>query len=50
LFNTFNHTSFDVTTPAGPTLSDISVGTSSQITTVGPIPPRVLQGALKFTF
>ena len=50
LFNTFNHTSFDVPTSSGPTLSDLAVGTSSQITTVGPIPPRVMQGALKLTF
>ena len=50
LFNTFNHTSFDVPTSSGPTTSDLSVGSSSAITSVGQIAPRVMQGALKLTF
>jgi hypothetical protein len=46
LFNTFNHTSF--TTPN----TDASPGNSSfgQITSIGPIAPRVMQGGLKLTF
>jgi hypothetical protein len=50
MFNTFNHTSFDVPASSGPTSSDISVGSSSEITKVGPVAPRVMQGALKLTF
>ncbi len=50
MFNTFNHTSFDVPASYGVTLSDMEVGASSQITSVGPIPPRVMQGGLKLTF
>jgi len=46
MFNTFNHTSF--TTPN----TDASPGNSSfgQITAIGPIAPRVMQGGLKLTF
>lgn len=50
LFNTFNHTSFDVPTAYGITLSDISASSSSKITSIGSVPPRVMQGALKLTF
>lgn len=50
MFNTFNHTSFDVPASSGPTESDISVGSSSAITSIGSIAPRVMQGALKLTF
>jgi hypothetical protein len=52
MFNAFNHTSFAVPINAGVTSSDISLSTVNfgQITAVGPIPPRVMQGALKFTF
>ena len=50
LFNTFNHTSFAAPTNAGVTTSDISVGSPSQITSVGAEGPRVMQGALKLTF
>jgi hypothetical protein len=52
MFNTFNHTSFDVPATSGVTNSDMALGTPSfgQITSVGPIAPRVMQGALKMTF
>lgn len=52
LFNTFNHTSFDVPASAGPSSSDMQLGTSTfgVISSVGPIAPRVMQGALKLTF
>jgi hypothetical protein len=52
MFNTFNHTSFATPTNAGITNDDISLSTSNfgQITSVGEIPPRVMQGALKLTF
>lgn len=51
-FNTFNHTSFDVPAGAGATLSDMQLGTTNfgVISSVGPIPPRVMQGGLKLTF
>jgi hypothetical protein len=46
LFNTFNHTSFGTpNTDASP--SNSNFGT---ITSIGPINPRVMQGALKLTF
>ncbi len=46
MFNAFNHASF-----SNPN-NDASPGNASegQITSIGPIPPRVMQGALKFTF
>jgi hypothetical protein len=50
MFNTFNHTSFAAPTNAGVTNGDISVGSPSQITSVGAEGPRVMQGALKLTF
>ncbi len=43
-FNVFNHTSYS-TPNNNPTTSNFG-----QITSIGPIPPRVMQGALKFTF
>ena len=45
MFNTFNHTSF-----GGPAADPSSPLTFGQITGVGAIPPRVMQGALKFKF
>ena len=46
MFNTFNHTSF--TTPnTDPSPSNSSFG---EITAIGPIAPRVMQGGLKLTF
>lgn len=52
MFNAFNHTSFDVPATAGATESNMQLGTAAfgVITSVGPIPPRVMQGALKLTF
>jgi hypothetical protein len=44
MFNTFNHTSF--TTPN----TDISSGSFGEVTAIGPIAPRVMQGGLKLTF
>jgi hypothetical protein len=44
-FNAFNHPSFG--TPANDPSSPASFG---KITAIGPIPPRVMQGALKLTF
>lgn len=43
-FNTFNHVSF------GTPNADISSGSFGQITSVGPIAPRVMQGGLKVNF
>jgi hypothetical protein len=43
-FNTFNHVSFS--TPN----TDVSSGSFGQITSIGPIAPRVMQGGLKLTF
>ncbi len=43
-FNTFNHPNF-----ANPS-SDVSSGNFGQITSIGPIAPRVQQAALKLTF
>jgi Carboxypeptidase regulatory-like domain len=46
MFNTFNHTSFGTpNTDATP-----SNGSFGQITSIGPIAPRVMQGGLKFSF
>lgn len=46
MFNTFNHTSFGIPN------TDATPGNASfgQITSIGSIPPRVMQGALKLTF
>jgi hypothetical protein len=44
MFNAFNHASFN--TP----VNDPSSANFGQITSVGPIPARVMQGALKFSF
>ena len=44
MFNAFNHANF-----ANPN-SDPSSGNFGQITTIGPVAPRVQQGALKLTF
>jgi hypothetical protein len=44
MFNAFNHPSF-----AAP-INDPSVSNFGQITSIGPVPPRVMQGALKFSF
>jgi hypothetical protein len=44
-FNAFNHPSF-----ANPAADPSSSGTFGKITSIGPIPPRVMQGALKLTF
>jgi hypothetical protein len=44
MFNALNHSSFS--TP----VNDPSSSNFGQITTIGPIAPRVMQGALKFTF
>jgi hypothetical protein len=52
MFNTFNHTSFASPTNSGITGDDINLSTSNfgQITSVGEVAPRVMQGALKLTF
>jgi hypothetical protein len=44
MFNAFNHPSFGIPN------NDPSSGNPGQITSIGPTPPRVMQGALKFTF
>ncbi|WP_433964463.1 hypothetical protein [Tunturiibacter gelidiferens] len=44
LFNAFNHASF--ATPN----NDPTGANFGQITSIGPIAPRVMQGALKLTF
>jgi hypothetical protein len=44
MFNAFNHPNFGIPS------NDPSSGNPGQITSIGPIPPRVMQGALKFTF
>ena len=44
-FNAFNHPSF-----ANPAVDPSSSGTFGKVTSIGAIPPRVMQGALKLTF
>jgi hypothetical protein len=44
MFNAFNHPSFGIPN------NDPSSGNTGQITSIGFIPPRVMQGALKFSF
>jgi len=44
-FNVFNHTQFD-----GPSSVDGNIGSSSFGQVISAAPPRVLQGALKFSF
>jgi len=44
MFNAFNHPSFGIPN------NDPSSGNTGQITNTGVIPPRVMQGALKFSF
>jgi hypothetical protein len=44
MFNTFNHTSFSFGSP------QVGAPNFGQITSVGAIPPRVMQGALKLSF
>ena len=45
LFNAFNHTSFST-----PSNDPTNPGSFGQITSTGPVGPRVMQGALKVTF
>jgi hypothetical protein len=44
MFNALNHPSFGIPS------NDPSSGNTGQITSTGVTPPRVMQGALKFTF